>query len=195
MDIYELRTDRQLIINLKEGNINSFEKIFNLFSPRLFSFVLRYIKSKEDTEEIVQEVFIQLWENRSKINEDLSFKSYLFTITRNKITDYFRKKKIEDLYRDYVKNFTDIISENIYKDLFNKDYDAVLADGIQQLPEKRKVIFIMSKKFGMSRQEIADFFNISENTVKNQLQEAMDFLRQLVKKEVLFITIFFALSF
>jgi len=170
--------------------MSSFEEVFSIFQPKLLVFVFRYLKSKEDSEEIVQEVFIQIWENRSALNEKLSFKSYLFTITKNKIIDYFRKKKIETLSRNYILNFTELIQDTTYKEIIYKDYDTAISNAIEQLPDKRKVIFILSKKFGMTRSEIAKFYNISENTVKNQLQEAVNFLRDILKKEVfLLITI------
>jgi RNA polymerase sigma-70 factor (family 1) len=193
MNTSNLEFREHTLSRLKEGDINSFEEIFNIFQPKLYAFVFRYIKSKEDTEEIVQEVFIQIWENRINLNEKLSFKSYLFTITKNRIVDYFRKKKIESLSRNYIQHFTELIHDSTYMELFYKDYDAALAEAIERLPNKRKEIFILSKKFGMSRTEIARFSNISENTVKNQLQDAVNFLRDFLKKEV-FIMIMFLVS-
>lgn len=192
MNTSNLELKEHTLTKLRDGDWTSFEDIFNLFQPRLIAFVFRYLKSKEDSEEIVQEVFMQVWESRATLNEKLSFKSYLFTITKNKIIDYFRKKKIEVLSKNYIQNFTDIIHENTYKDVFARDFDFALTDAIDKLPEKRKAIFILSKKFGMSRSEIAAFYNISENTVKNQLQEAVNFLKDFLKKEsILFFIILF----
>jgi RNA polymerase sigma-70 factor, Bacteroides expansion family 1 len=187
MNTSNLELKEHTLTRLKEGDMNSFEEVFTIFQPKLLAFVYRYLKSREDSEEIVQEVFIQIWENRTTLNEKLSFKSYLFTITKNRIIDYFRKKKIETLSKNYVRNFTELIHDNTSSELVYKDYDAVLAEAIEKLPDKRKVIFLLSRKFGMSRNEIANFFNISENTVKNQLQEALNFLRDILKKEVLLI--------
>lgn len=186
MNTLNLELREHTLSKLKNGDMSSFEEVFTIFQPKLLTFVFRYLKSKEDSEEIVQEIFIQIWENRSELNEKLSFKSYLFTIAKNKIIDYFRKKKIETLSRSYILNFTEIIHDNTYREVIYKDYDEVIAHAIDKLPDKRKVIFILSKKFGMSRNEIANFYNISENTVKNQLQEALNFLREILKKEVFF---------
>jgi RNA polymerase sigma-70 factor (ECF subfamily) len=189
MNTSNLELKEHTLTKLKDGDWVSFEEIFNIFYPQLLAFVFRYLKSKEDSEEIVQEVFIQIWENRAILNEKLSFKSYLFTITKNRIIDYFRKKKIEVLSKNYIQNFTELVHENTYKEILARDFDAALSNAIDKLPEKRKVIFILSKKFGMSRSEIAKFFNISENTVKNQLQEAMNFLKDFIKKEIILIII------
>jgi RNA polymerase sigma-70 factor, ECF subfamily len=185
MNTSNLDLRENTLSKLKNGDLSSFEEVFNIFQPKIFAFVYRYLKSKEDSEEIVQEVFIQIWETRSSLNEKLSFKSYLFTITKNKIIDYFRRKKVESISKNYIQHFAEIIQDNIHKDLIYKDYDSILNEAIDQLPAKRKVIFILSKKFGMSRYEIANFYNISENTVKNQLQEAINFLKSILNKEIL----------
>lgn len=190
MNTSNLEFREHTLTKLKNGDWSSFEEIYNIFRPQLYAFVFRYLKSKEDSEEIIQDVFIQIWENRGFLNEKLSFKSYLFTITRNRIIDYFRKKKIEVLSRNYIQNFTEIVHENTYKELIAKDMDSVLSDAIDKLSEKRKAIFLLSKKFGMSRSEIANFFGISENTVKNQLQEAINFLKDIMKKDIVIVVLF-----
>lgn len=182
MNISDSEVATTILARLKKSDNDAFKELFFKFQPKLYAFVLRYMKNRDDAEEIVQEVFIQIWENRTQINESLSFKSYLFTVTKNKIIDYFRKKKTENLYRNYVLNYIEILQDNTLIELTNKDYNKALTDTISQLPEKRRSIFIMNKKLGMSRNEIAQFLNISENTVKNQLQEAMNFLRNVFDK-------------
>jgi RNA polymerase sigma-70 factor (family 1) len=177
------------LTRLKKGDLDAFKELFTTFQPKLYAFVFRYLKNRGDSEEIVQDVFVQIWENRVNINEQLSFKSYLFTITRNRIIDYIRKKKLDALYRNYIFNYVDIIQENTNKELLYKEFNKALTDIINQLPEKRRIIFILSRKLKMSRSEIAQFLNISENTVKNQLQEATKFLRDFVDKEILLVII------
>jgi RNA polymerase sigma-70 factor (ECF subfamily) len=78
----------------------------------------------------------------------------------------------------------DMIHDDTNKGLIYKDYNEALSEAIALLPEKRRSVFIMSKKFGMSRTEIAKFLDISENTVKNQLQEGMNFIRTMLNKEI-----------
>jgi RNA polymerase sigma-70 factor, ECF subfamily len=178
-----LEIEKLLMTKLKGGDVNSFKQLYYHYQSKLYHFVFRYLKKKEDSEEIVEECLIHIWEDRSNLNENLSFQSYLFTIAKNKIIDYFRKKKVETLYKNYIQNFIEIVQDSSNKSLIYKDFSLELNGAIGQLPEKRRVIFIMNKKLGMSRAEIAEFFNISENTVKNQLQEAMKFLRETLNKE------------
>jgi RNA polymerase sigma-70 factor (ECF subfamily) len=175
--------EKNVIINLRNGDWNSFKEIYLLYKPVLQSFVFRYVKNQADSEEIVQDVFTGIWEQRQNLKEDLSFRSFVFTITKNKIIDYFRKTKIEKLYKNYISNYIEEIQENTQRKIQNNDLSHTITRAIDLLPEKRKAIFILSKKFELSRSEIASFLNISENTVKNQLQEAIQFLRENLKKE------------
>lgn len=190
MDFLNSDEGRILLARLRKGDVNAFEEVYQKCNGPLYLFVFRYIKSKQEAEEIVQDVFIQLWMKKENIRENLSFKSFLFTITKNKIIDYFRRKKTKDLYLNYLRNYTEIISTTTDQDFIYKDFDSLIAQIVNKLPEKRKMVFIMNKKLGMTRAEIADFFQVSENTVKNQLQEAMDFIRQNIRKEV-FTLLFF----
>jgi RNA polymerase sigma-70 factor (ECF subfamily) len=178
-------TDKDLIKGVIEGNKNSFNDLYTLYRPLLMAFVFRYIKNREDSEEIVQDVFTRIWEQKEKIDINLSFKSFLFTITKNKIMDYFRKAKMESLFFQYITNYLETIHDTTNIAINNKEIDNTITAAVKQLPEKRKMVFILSKKFNLTRSEIATFLNISENTVKNQLLEAIQFLRENLKNEVI----------
>lgn len=175
-----------MLCSLKKGNIESFEIIFKMYQPKLIAFSYRYLKVYEDAEGVVQEVFVELWKNRNKINENLSISSYLFSITKNKIIDYFRKKKRQNLFENYLHHYLkNSIVET--KESDNKENFRNLNKIVKNLPEKRRIVFLLSKKFGLSRKEIADFMEVSENTVKNHLLEAMKTIKNLLRKENVFI--------
>lgn len=183
MIISDPENERACILDIKNGSFDAFRDIYIQYQPSLFAFIFRYLKNREETEEITQDIFLYLWEYKEKLNENLSFKSYLFTIAKNKITDYFRKQKIVNLHHRYIRNFISMADEPTLKDLVYKDIKTNIAEAVEKLPEKRKMVYIMSKKLELSRQEIARHLHISENTVKNQLQEAMKFLRDLLGDE------------
>jgi RNA polymerase sigma-70 factor (ECF subfamily) len=194
MDSFYSNKNRYLLSGLKKGNAEAFEIIYKTFHPKLVAFTFRYLKVHEDAEGLVQDVFVELWKNHSKINVNLSISSYLFTITKNKIVDYFRKKKRQNLFNDYLVNFikNPVIQVN---DSEHKESSKQINQVIKNLPEKRKTVYLLNKKFGLNRKEIAEFMNVSENTVKNHLLEAIRTLkRTLYKENVLFfflITLFF----
>jgi RNA polymerase sigma-70 factor (family 1) len=184
--------DRELVSSLRQGDAEAFNKLFQKYSNRIYGFSLRYLKSEPDAEELVQNVFIKIWENRKTLKKDASFKSYLFTIAYNDILKFFRSKSYHQAYvREAiaVANIEDNSAERI-------DYASVLGEVdklIEQLPERRRIIFIKSRQEGKSSKEIAAELDISPGTVDNNISEALKFLRKNLKSELLALMLFFAL--
>lgn len=194
MDSFYSYKNRYLLSGLKKGNAEAFEIIYKTFHPKLVAFAFRYMKVLEDAEGMVQDVFVELWQNHSKINVNLSISSYLFTITKNKIIDYFRKKKRQNLFNDYLVNFI----KNPIVQVDEPEYierSKQINQVIKTLPEKRKIVYLLSKKFGLNRKEIAEFMDVSENTVKNHLLEAIKTLKRALYKENVFFFFFITLFF
>ena len=90
----EGKNDRELIKLLQKGNVEAFDSLFEVYSSKLFGFAVKYFKNEADAEELVQEVFVKVWENRQTLKSELSFKSYLFTIALNQIRKYFNKGNV-----------------------------------------------------------------------------------------------------
>lgn len=96
-EIFE-NSDKDLIRKLKKGNIEAFNQIFYTYSSKLYHFAYGYLKSKEDAEEMVQEIFTKIWDKRGDIKEEYQFRSYLFSISFNYIKKYFRSKATINKY-------------------------------------------------------------------------------------------------
>lgn len=185
--------DNELVDQLINDDTIAFDKIFEKYSSKLYGFALRYLKSESDAEELVHNVFVKIWEKRKTIKRESSLKSFLFTITYHDILKHFRKKSFHhEFLKDsiYSENLTDNSSERI-------EYNSILEyvdKLIEQLPEKRKLIFIKSRKEGKTSKEIAKELNLSPGTIDNNISEALKFIKQGIKKEslafVLFITLF-----
>lgn len=188
---YSSNRTKLLLSELKHGSEESFKSLYKSYQPRIFAFSLRYLKVNEDAEGLTQEVFFELWKNRKKININLSLSSFLFTIARNKIIDHFRKKKKQTLFNNYLQHNFNLSNAGDLENAGNIVGNKQLGAAIKNLPEKRKIVFLLSKKFGLSRKEIADFLGISENTVKNQLQEAIKYLRQILPQGSVMAILFF----
>ncbi len=166
------------IKKLKKGDFVAFEKIYNALSGRLFYFVNSSILNQQDAEEIVQEVFITIWNKREDIESVSTFQSYIYTIAKNKINDHLRKvlqekKYIESVIADYHLETNDLEEIISYRDT-----NEVLNKLINLLPEKRKRVFELSRFSGMTYKEISAEMNISENTVDTQMRKALLFLRE-----------------
>lgn len=183
--------EAKLIKSLSKGNILAFNTLFREYSSRLYRFINGYIKSDSQAEEMIQDIFMKIWEKRADLRGELSFKSYLFTIAFNMIRKHFRAEKVISEYlhsgtRDELDLHT--TREITYNSLLN-----YVSEIVDHLPERRRLIFMKSRFEGLSIKEIAEELNISHKTVENQLTDALKFIRSNLKKEELAVTLFIAL--
>ena len=178
---------------LKEGDQIAFKNLFEEYARRIFVFANGYLKSNQESEEVVQEVFIKVWNVRNSINTDLSFKSYLFKITYNYVREVFLKKGRENSYKheliDFSIDFDNRTEERI-------DYHSLLElveKLIGQLPPRQKEIIILKRKKGLPVKEIASILEISPRTVEKHLSEALKSLKQGLSEENIAGLLFFSL--
>lgn len=171
-------TNTKLLLRLKQDDKVAFYKIYVKYSKRLYSFVYPFIKQEADTEEIVQEVFLKIWEKRKKIDAYASFESFLFTIAYNSTISLFRKRINEKKYLEHLyalqneKKAPELIDEIQFNDL--KDQVSNLIEG---LTPRQKQIYQLSRESGLTYQEIAIKLNISATTVKKHMANTLSFLK------------------
>lgn len=188
---YSLQDEAVLVKHVSKGDLAAFSSLYKIYSNRLYRFALGYLKSEEEAEELVQEVFTIIWEKRKELKEELSFKSFLFTIAFNIIKKHFRTRTQLSNYLSYKggndtdDNTTELTNYNSLKQYID--------ELVEQLPLKRKEIFIKSRYKGMSIMDIAREMNISHKTVENQITEALRFLRKHLNEENLPLALFFCL--
>ena len=187
--------DIELIERLQKGDVEAFDLIYEKYSGKLYAFGLKYLKSTEEAEELVQSVFLKLWENYKILKKELSFKSYLFTIAYNDICKLFRKRNYRQKFIDDTlyenSQFSSEIEEGI-------DYHSVLEQVeqiVNKLPEKQKTIFLKSRKEGKSTKEIAEEVGLSPGTVDNYISESLKFIRSRLRDEDLALLLSFSLFF
>jgi len=162
---------------LKEGDLRAFNELFDHYGKRLFRFSMGYLKSELDAEEVVQEVFIKIWNNREELSVQKSFESYLFTIAKNGILNMIRKSKSEQAYLQYAKLHPE---KNVLLDdeLNFRELEKAYQAAIEKLSPRRKVIFLLSREQSLSNAEIAEKMNISVKTVENQMTSALSEIRK-----------------
>jgi len=176
------RDDGLLVEQLKGGNVMAFEQIFNLYQSKLYHFVKLTLANDTDCEEIVQEVFLKIWDRREQIDLSKSFKSYLYTITKNEIHDHLRKVLQQKKYLEQAIHELSIAENDVEKIVNFRETDHVINELINSLPHKRRKVFELSRLQGKTYSQIALEMNISENTVDTQMRKALLFLREgLVK--------------
>jgi RNA polymerase sigma-70 factor (ECF subfamily) len=188
-------SDATLIDAISRGDHVAFNQLFHKYAPMLYAFVASILKDETESEEVVQDVFLKIWEKRKELQPGLSFKSYLFTIAYNATKKVYRQKLLDNKYK---QEAAIVMGQDSSSDLSVLEYRNLLdyVDTIiNRLPPARREIFIMSKKDGLKNEEIANILNISEQTVKNQLVAARKFLIAQSKKDnngqgVLFFSLF-----
>ena len=185
--------DYKLVKSLKKGDLFAFDQLFSKYSKKLYYFAKGYLGSKEDTEGLVQEVFLLVWDKRKELKEHLSFNAFLYTVTYNAIRKYFRKKARAKKYLDKFLEDYDGKHNKLVADIECNNLLELANKAIEKLPEKRKLIFQLSRHKDLTNMEIARKLNISKKTVENQIHTALKFLRERFGKESIFTLLFYYL--
>lgn len=178
--------DNKLISLLKQSNKDAFTTLYKNYWRQVYNFSRLYLTTKEAAEEVVQEVFIKVWESRDFIREEDNFKGLLFIITRNMIFNQHRKSVNEDFYKMTVLTAMEA-SYDIEEEIEAKSLGEYIDMLIAELPPRRQEIFNLSRKENKTYKEIAELLDISEKTVENQIREALKYLRQNITLLSLFL--------
>lgn len=190
-------SERELIIQLKQGSYQAFDKLYAQYSPHLFSFCFSYTKSKSDASSIVQDTFIRLWKIRGAIRDVDSLRPLLFTIAKSYLINAYNKRVNSDLYADFVcySNTPDLTFAD--SNLSYCEFVEMIKCMLKKYPATQQRVIILSKLHGLSIKEISACLNLSNQTVKNQLSLGMKRLKQELiplKDTVLTATIILLLS-
>ena len=175
--------EKHLLIDLKDGSFQAFERLYNMYSGKLYNFIMRLSSGNQYmAEEVVQSTFIRIWEVREKVDTNASFISFLCTIAKNLLMNMYQRQTVEYVYNEYLLKSGldhDSQTEDTIDLRFLNDYIDSLAE---ELPAQRKKIFILSKRQNYTNKEIAEKMGISESTVATQLSLAVKFMREQLMK-------------
>ncbi len=178
MHLISPHDERELLSLLKQGNEQAFEKIYKVYSSRLFGNIYKMVKSETTTQEIVQDVFIKIWNNRASIDLDKSFRSYLFKIAENKVYDFFRKVASDKRMRAQVLAAATEHYEHIEELLFKKENNLILQKAINSLSPQRQQVFRLCKLEGKSYEEVSRELGISASTISDHIVKANKAVRE-----------------
>lgn len=177
MDRDDQLRERRLLIQLREGEVKAFEQLYFVYSKRLYGNILKMVKSEEMAEEILQEVFQRIWERRTSIDGDKSFKSFLFTIAKNLVYDFFyQQTKRREIEAHLIIMSTELY-QHIDEELNYKESETILSDAIAQLPPQRKMVYTLCKIEGKSYEEVGKILGISTSTISDHIVKATKSLK------------------
>lgn len=175
-----LVNEKKLVYALREGNVESFTKLYHAYKERLTVRLLYLLKSEVLVEEVLQNLFLKIWENRQQIDPEKSFKSYLYTIAKHMVIDIFRRAARERTVMAQLKIGQQELYHHVEEFIFRKENKELLDELLALLSEKRRVVYIACKLEGKSYKEIAAENNISVNTVNDHVQKASAVLKEYI---------------
>lgn len=169
--------ERELLKRLQLGDEKAFTEIYGLYKDRISYRLLRLLKSEALAEEILQDLFLKIWQNRGTIDPSRSFKSYLYRIAENMVYDLFRRAAKERELLDQILSANTELYTHIEENLFQKENEYILHEALALLPARRKEVFIACKLEGKSYKQVAEELGISATTVNDHIQKASVFLK------------------
>lgn len=171
-------TDEKLIAAIRKGDYASYNKLFVRYYSRLCYYVYRLLTDKEDAEDVVQDLFLTLWNNRSKIEIEENVSSYLYKMAKNLALNHIRTKAN---YRSLLENQQDTLSYYEENHLETEEFRIILYDCIDRLPERCKEVLLLHRVKGLKQKEIADQLSISVKTIKNQIWSSLQKIKKCME--------------
>lgn len=182
IDRPDTNEDYELLIKLRNGDQLAFAQVYNLYRHKMYTYACNLCKSTEIAEEIVQEVFIRIWQKKEQINTELNFAAYVKKITLNHVLNHLKKAARDRVLQEEIFNYIDTIRNTTEDNLLEKELLKTYDEAIELLPPQKKLIYQLSRNEEMTHEQIAEKLNISKNTVKNHMVEASKFVRSYVSK-------------
>jgi RNA polymerase sigma-70 factor (ECF subfamily) len=184
--------EKELLRQLANGNLVAFHEIYYTYSPKLFNNLLKLVKIEAIAQEILQDVFLKVWENHKTIDPDKSFRSYLYTIAENKAFDFFRKAAHDKKLQASLIALASVGHEQIESELFSKENHHILEIAINTLPPQRQLVFRLSKIDDLSYEEISKKLGISTSTISDHIVKATKSIRNFFQKHPELLILLFA---
>jgi RNA polymerase sigma-70 factor (ECF subfamily) len=184
---------KNIIKHFIAGDVASFDAIYYHYNKKLYYFGLGLLKDPDKASEIVQDVFVTIWEKREQINPEMNFENYLLKIAYNSICKLLRKKSNEQRVKNnLIKNAPRSIENTHYSVIYNDLYD-LAKTYIENMPPRQKMVYKLNRLEGLSNEEIAQKLGLSKRTVESHLNKALKYLKTEMAKHSILLLLFFYL--
>jgi len=180
----EQQLDKAIKIKFSTDESLAFTMLFEAYHKKIFYFILRYVHSEELAEDLSQEVFLKIWQNRNDLPHIQSIKAYLFTVARNHTLNSLKKAFQSEVALSEVVNSFAKTTNSIEEEIDDKEYAQFLNHVLDGLPAKSRHIFKLCREEKKSYEEVAQAMSISKNAVKNHMVLSMKILRASASKEL-----------
>jgi RNA polymerase sigma-70 factor (ECF subfamily) len=184
------RSDQQLVSDYLSGDEKSLEVLFGRYLKPIYSFIYRYVGDRQDAEDVTQEVFVKAWRNLKKFDQQKSFKTWIFSIAKNTVIDFLKKKKAttfsdfenEEGEKENMITETLVDPSPLPQELLEKaDVAQMINTAMEKLSPKYRMVLFLRYNDHFTFREIAEIFGESLNTIKSRHQRAILILRKMLK--------------
>lgn len=176
-----LYEEKELLIHASNGSEEAFSLIFHTYKNKLYGYLFRITESSEVAEDIVQEIFLKLWKDKSDLANIISFDSYLFRMAKNYAINSFKSRARQALlYVEYLETQTEEDYSTDHKIQF-EETQYLLQQIVDTLPPQQKLVYQLSREQYLKHDEIAEMLNISPLTVKNHIIQALNTIKKSLK--------------
>lgn len=172
-----------LLQQLAEGDRNAFRALYDLHRDKLFYYTIRLTESKQVAEDVLQDVFVKVWQQRESLKEIRSFDAWLFTLAKNQVINGFKRASLERSILAGMRDITMDSADTVTQSINYRETNHFLQGAINQLPPQQKKIYHLRQEQGMKTREIAHQLNISPLTVKKHIAQAVRSIRHLLEKQ------------
>ena len=186
-------SNEELMQEIKADNMFAFDTLYEKYCRKLYKFGFSLLKSKEETENLIQDVFLNLWENRHRVENNASIQSYVFTIAYHSAVSILRKKARDQQFFDYLTTIREDLEDPVNVEVEYKELTVKLEEIIKNLPPRQKEIYLLHKVEGLRYEAIAEQLNISVNTIETHMSRALKTIRGKLGNMSLLATLFWFL--
>ena len=164
--------DEQILLSeLSSGKEDAFDKVYNHYLHSIYSFVIKFVKSPELTKDLTQEIFIRIWENRSRLSKVKSFRAYLFVTARNHVLNFLREASSSNVILTEIIN--SYASPQGANEMISKEYEQWLHNVLESMSPQMRAVFKLCREQNKNYDEVADLLQITKNTVKKHMVRSM----------------------
>lgn len=175
--------EKELLIQLRDGSCQALDYFYHQYSLRIYRKVFKMVRVEVIAEELMQDVFVKIWDRRQGIDPDQSFKSYLYTIAQNLVYDFYRKLAREEKLQGLIKSANSEMYVHVEEEIFLKETSEILNNAINNLPSQQKLVFTLCKLEGKSYEDAGAALGISSSTINSHIVKATRSVKGYIFRE------------
>lgn len=184
MPVTSLHNEEELLRRVATGDGLAFEQLFDAYWDPIYQVAFTLTKSRETARDIVQEIFIKIWLLREELPQKDSFRNFLFIVARNHILDELRRKVKEDPFAGQLQAWFRQSPLQADQQLLYHESQTLIHQAVSNLPEQQRQVYLLTRENGWSQEEIAQYLQVSKNTVKTHMTRALHAIREYLANHI-----------